>query len=156
MEKVSCQLSPLPRGRGPQGKPTGVKAKGASSSCSVSFGWGTPACRKQQRLAASSGSKSGQIFLKHDMMEIFLCNLLHKILEYFAEKQKYLMLSCFRLIHNISALEHIFQCFQCNSCTRTEGQEVIVLKFQVQPSHVVAPYIYIAILPFAPLPGKGS
>lgn len=41
-------------------------------------------------------------------MKIFLCNLSHKILKYFAEKQKYLMLSYFRLIHNISALEHAY------------------------------------------------
>lgn len=59
------------------------------------------------------------------MMEIFLCNLLHKILKCFAEKQKCLMLSYFRLIHNVSALEPAY--FSVSSAT-------VVLELRVKKS----------------------
>lgn len=59
------------------------------------------------------------------MMEILLCNLLHKILKCFAEKQKCLMLSYFRLIHNVSALEPA--CFSVSSAT-------VVLELRVKKS----------------------
>lgn len=56
------------------------------------------------------------------MMEIFLCNLLHKILKCFAEK--YLMLSYFRLIRNILALEHAY----FSVCSATVVPELRVKK----------------------------